>query len=173
MDTGTFFLNALGRADGTLKRALEGLTREELMQQPAGPGSNPIGWLAWHLTRVQDGYGSRIAGVEQVWRTQKWYEKFGLEETPPSYKPETVGTFDPISAELLLEYYEMVKTATVGYIASLSAEDWERQLPQIDPSRPPQTVADGVAIITSDNIQHIGQIAYVRGLIKGQGWYGV
>jgi len=173
MDNGALFLNALGRADGTLKRALEGLTREELMQQPAGPESNPIGWLAWHLTRVQDGYGSRIAGAEQVWRSQKWYEKFGLEETPPSYKPETVGSFDPISAELLLAYYEAVKVATVSHIASLSPQSWERHLPQTDPPRPPQTVADGVAIITSDNVQHIGQIAYVRGLSKGEGWYGV
>ena len=49
--------------------------------------------------------------------------KIGLEETPPHYKSETVGTFDPISAELVLEYYEEVKEATISHLASLSPQD--------------------------------------------------
>ena len=45
MDNGTLFLHALGRADGTLRRALEGLTRAELVQQPTAQGSTPlVGW---------------------------------------------------------------------------------------------------------------------------------
>ena len=32
-------------------------------------------------------------------------------------------------------------------------------------------IAQALALILGDNIQHIGQIAYLRGLIKEQGWY--
>jgi hypothetical protein len=108
-----------------------------------------------------------------MWRSERWYEKFGLEETPPKYKPEAVGTFDPVSAELLLAYYEAVKEATIRRTVSLNSKDWDRRLPQEDPTRPTQTVSELFAQIISDNVQHIGQIAYVRGLIIGQGWYGV
>jgi uncharacterized damage-inducible protein DinB len=173
MDAVTFLISALSKADLTLKRSLEGLSREELMQQPAGEGSNPIGWLAWHLTFVRDIHGSRIAEEETVWRSQKWYEKLGLGETPPKYKPATVGAFDPVSAELLLAYYEAVQEATARRAAALNSEDWDRQLLQPDPARSPETVSELFARIINDNVQHIGQIAYLRGLIKGQGWYGV
>ena len=43
----------LDRNEAILLRALEGLTVDELQVQ-VGPASNPIGWLMWHLSRVQD-----------------------------------------------------------------------------------------------------------------------
>ena len=42
-----------GRITGILERALRDIDRDDLDRQPQ-PGCNTIGWLAWHLTRVQD-----------------------------------------------------------------------------------------------------------------------
>ena len=35
-----------------------------------------------------------------------------------------------------------------------------------------ETVKATIARSTSDTFQHIGQIAYVRGLVDKHGWYG-
>ncbi|HEU5108625.1 MAG TPA: DinB family protein, partial [Micromonosporaceae bacterium] len=36
-----------------MRSAVEGLGPADLRWTP-GPAANPIGWLVWHLTRVQD-----------------------------------------------------------------------------------------------------------------------
>jgi len=53
------------RISEELERVLDGLTVDDLNQQPR-PDCNSIGWLAWHLTRSQDRNMSEIAGEEQV-----------------------------------------------------------------------------------------------------------
>ena len=32
-------------------------------------------------------------------------------------------------------------------------------------------VSEILAMVTSDTLQHIGQIAYLRGILRDQGWY--
>lgn len=173
MNSNEFFLKALERADLTFKNALSDLNTEELRQQPAGANSNPVGWLAWHLVNVRDNYIARITESETVWLAQKWYEKFGASERPPTYKPETVGAFDPIDRDVLMGYFDAVNSAMADCIKDLKEADWLRMIPHPNPARPPQAVVDALVILASDNVQHIGQIAYLKGMIKGQGWYGV
>ena len=36
--------------------------------------ANTIGWLVWHLSRVQDDHVAAVAGVDQVWNTSGWAE---------------------------------------------------------------------------------------------------
>ena len=166
------FLAALERAERILLRALEGLTREELMAQPMGPGSNPVGWLAWHLTWVQDMYVSGLEGREQMWVTDGWCTRFGMEPTPRSFTPQDVHTFDPKDVETLLGYYQAVKSCTTAYASRLAPEELDREV-LTRPGQPPTNVAGRLGGLLSDNIQHIGQIAYPRGAIREQGWYGV
>ena len=59
-----------------LERILDGLGKEDLNWQP-NPDCNSIGWLAWHLTRAEDGILSAITGEEQLWITDRWHDKFG------------------------------------------------------------------------------------------------
>ena len=44
--------------------AVEGLTPDQLAHQP-GEGANSIGWLVWHLTRVQDDHVADAAGLDR------------------------------------------------------------------------------------------------------------
>lgn len=161
----------LKRGDGVLIPAVEDLTVDELRAQPAGPDTNPIGWLAWHLTRVQDDYMSLIKGEPKVWQTGGWSQRFNNEGDPLHIAPEKVALFDPADADTLLGYYRAVRERTDTTLARISPEDFDRVLPPSSPARSPMTVMETLAMVISDNIQHIGQIAYLRGLLREQGWY--
>ena len=54
------------RISQELEEVLEGLTVDELNQQPR-PDCNSIGWLAWHLTRGQDRAMADLMKEEQLW----------------------------------------------------------------------------------------------------------
>jgi uncharacterized damage-inducible protein DinB len=171
MEANEFFLTALSRSEGTLKRALDGLSPEDLRAQPAGTGSNPIGWLTMHLTRVQDGWLSRAQGMDSEWDDAGWGAKFGIQGEASQWSPENVHTFDPKNAETLMAYWTAVKARTDRYAGSLKAADLDDELPVGRSGAPPMTIAQVLALILGDNVQHIGQIAYLRGLVKEQGWY--
>ena len=66
MDTASLLLEFYGRIPPLAAEAVEGLDQEELCWAPA-PGANTIGWLIWHLTRVQDHHVSELLGTEQIW----------------------------------------------------------------------------------------------------------
>ena len=165
-----FYLETVGRADVTLKRAMEGLTDAELRQQVAGPQSNPIGWLVWHLTRTRDSIVANFSGTKTLWETE-WAAKLGMDANPPQYKPEDVHTFDPKSVDLLMGFFGAVEKHTADIVGKLNDADLERMVQPMVQGRPPASVAARLGVILNDNIQHIGQVAYLRGMLREQGWF--
>jgi hypothetical protein len=59
-----------------------------------------------------------------------------------------------------------------SYISSLSAADLDRELNE-PWFQPLPTVGVRLVSVMSDEIQHVGQIAYLRGLLKGKGWSNI
>ncbi len=59
------------------ERTLDGLDDGALAWRPDA-GANSIGWLVWHLARVEDGHVAEIAGREQVWLEEAWAQQLGL-----------------------------------------------------------------------------------------------
>ncbi|MDE2765675.1 MAG: DinB family protein [Chloroflexota bacterium] len=171
MNATDFFLTALSRAEATLRRSLEGLEPADLRAQPAGPGSNPIGWMVMHLTRVQDNILSRVQGKETEWDEGGWAAKFGISDDSVQWTPDNVHAFDPQSVETLLAFYEAVRERTGAFVASLSETDLDVEHPALRPGAPPMTLGTMLALILGDNVQHVGQVAFLRGVIKGQGWF--
>ena len=57
---------AFGRITELYDGVADGLDDETLHHRPGGTG-NPIGWLLWHLARVQDDHVATLAGTPQVW----------------------------------------------------------------------------------------------------------
>ena len=170
MNAADLYLEAMGRADGTLRRALEDLTVDELRSQPAGAGSNPIGWLVWHLSRGRASLASGITGTDSVWETGGWAARFGMEGEVARFVPEDVHTFDPKSPKTLLGFFSEATEKAYDAVRALSDKDLEREVPT-RPGRPPAPISSRLALSLFDNIQHIGQIAYLRGLIREQGWF--
>ena len=62
-----------------LMDALGDITPEELMWR-AGPEANPIGWILWHMIRVEDmWFQFFIQRQPEIWEKDAWNEKFGLQ----------------------------------------------------------------------------------------------
>ncbi|MFC1903924.1 DinB family protein [Chloroflexota bacterium] len=158
-----------------LETALYGLTVDDLNQQPC-PSCNSIGWLTWHLTRCQDKVTAELSGEEQVWIKDSWYIKFNRtldhKDTGIGHGIDDVSAFRSPDALTLLEYHYAVLERSKRYITSkLSETELNREFET--PSNPTITnVRTLLMRLINDNIQHLGQVNYVRGMLKGWGWLG-
>ena len=172
MEAAAAVADALGRIQQTLERALKGLTAEELHRQPKDD-CNPIAWLAWHLTRVQDHHLSDLAGREQAWTADGWHVRFGMEPDPQNagwgHTSAQVAAFRAPDAGTLLGYYTAVLDRSKAYLASLKPADLDRVLDESQ-WREPVTVGIRLVSVMNDNTEHAGQINYLRGLFQGFGW---
>ena len=164
------YMETIERSDAVLRRAVENLSADELRNQLAGPGSNPVGWLVWHMTRTRDSIIASITGAATIWESDGWADRFGMTGEPPRFVPENVHTFDPKDFETLIGYFDAVAEKTKEAVEGLSEDDMARLVESTIPGRPAQPVASRLSVIMNDNIQHTGQIAYLRGLIRGHGW---
>ena len=163
------------RISQELEAALDGLTVDDLNKQPC-PGCNSIGWFTWHLTRVQDSATAEILGEEHLWTKDGWYARFNRTPDPKDtgfgHSLEDVAAFSSPSASTLLEYHRAVLERLKRYITNkLSETELNRELDK--PKFPTITdVRTSLMRLINDNMQHLGQINYVRGMLKGWGWLG-
>lgn len=155
--------DAFGRVHESLDAVLDGLSDDELRHRP-GPDANPIGWLVWHLLRVQDDHVAGVAGSEQVYAG--FVDRFALpyDERDIGYghTSEEVGALTATAA-LLGEYAGAVHERTLAYLATLSADDLDRVVDE--DWDPPVTLGARLVSVVNDDTQHVGQAAYVRGLL--------
>ncbi|MCX5070103.1 DinB family protein [Micromonospora lupini] len=167
MDVSELLTETYNRLPDLVRAAVDGLTPQELRWAP-GEGANPVGWLVWHLTRVQDHHVADLLDTEQVWVSGDWAGRFGLTADPDNtgygHKPEQVAEVRPESAQALLDYFEAVAARTGSFLAGLRPADLDRV---VDESwDPPVTLGVRLVSIADDDLQHAGQAAYVRGLIR-------
>lgn len=162
-------IEAFSRVPETVRRAVDGLSEDQLAARPAA-GANTLAWLAWHTARGQDAQIADLAGTEQVWTADGWYDRFGL-----PFAPEALGygmSRDEVgrvraSAALLTDYLDAVHARTVAYLGTLGPEDLD---PVVDDAwDPPVTVGARIVSVLNDCTQHAGQAGYVRGLLFFQG----
>jgi uncharacterized damage-inducible protein DinB len=158
--------DAFGRLPDLVRDAVQGLTPEQLRWAPA-EGANPIGWLVWHLTRIQDDHVADLMDTEQVYVRGGWAEKFGLKADPSDtgydHVPAEVAAVQPESWQVLVDYYMAVHERTVTYLDGLT----DRDLDDIVDERWDPPVTRGVRLVSvlDDDAQHAGQAGYVRGLL--------
>ena len=171
MEWQELLIDGYGRIEQVLAKALEGLKEEALNWQPH-PDCNSMGWLAWHLTRVQDDHVAGLMGEEQLWITEGWQAKFNrpaeAKDIGFGHSSEDVAAFKSPDVKTMLGYHRAVLKRTNGYIAKLSLSELERELNE-PWYQPLPTVGVRLISVMSDNLQHAGQIAYLRGLLKGRG----
>ncbi len=133
----------------------------------ADPGANPIQWLVWHLTRVQDDHLADAAGIEQVWTAQDWVGRFGLTldrfDTGFGHDADEVAAVSA-SGELLTGYHDAVHEQTVNYVDELRDTDLDRILDE--GWDPPVSLGARLVSVIGDNLQHAGQAAFVRGIAQ-------
>jgi hypothetical protein len=156
-----------------LERVLEGLTVDDLNQQPR-PDCNSIGWIAWHLTRSQDRMIEDLTGGEQAWTKDKWYLKFNRppnpSETGVHHSQEEAAAFRSPDSVTIMAYHRAVLEQTRRYISKQLSEDELDRLFANPTFAHRRTPGQRIMGVINDNLQHVGQTAYVRGLLKGRGW---
>ncbi|MGC5341445.1 mycothiol transferase [Streptomyces sp. DT171] len=167
MNTATILADAFERIKETVHGAVEGLSPDDLNAR-IDEGANSIAWLVWHLTRVQDDHLADAAGTEQVWFDEDWAARFELpfEEGATGYgqSGEEVGAVRVESAELLLGYHDAVHERSVGFVRGLDDKALDRV---VDENwSPPVTLGVRLISVISDDLQHAGQAAFVRGSLK-------
>ncbi|CCH17240.1 mycothiol transferase [Micromonospora lupini] len=167
MDVSDLLTETYDRLPDLVRAAVDGLTPEQLLRAPA-EGANPVGWLVWHLTRVQDHHVADLLDAEQIWVSGDWAGRFGLTADPDNtgygHTPAQVAKVRPESAQALIDYFEAVAARTGSFLAGLRPADLDRV---VDESwDPPVTLGVRLVSIADDDLQHAGQAAYVRGLVK-------
>ena len=160
-------LDAFGRIRGLVHHAVDGLTAEQLAFRPDAD-ANSIAWLVWHLTRIQDDHVAEVTGSPQVWTEHGWAERFGLPldvaDHGYGHTSEQVAAVRVGSGELLTGYHDAVYEQTVRYVATVADADFERIVDRR--WDPPVTLGVRLVSVVSDDLQHAGQAAYVRGLLE-------
>ncbi len=162
-------LDGLGRVRETVHQVVPGLTPEQLTFQ-LDEETNTVAWLVWHLARVQDDHISSAAGTAQVWQSAGWEKRFRLpfEQSATGYgqSADEVAAVRVDSGELLTGYYDAVHERTIEYVTELEDSDLATVID--DSWDPPVTVAMRVVSVINDCTQHVGQAAFLRGVILRQ-----
>jgi len=168
MTPAELLIDAFDRINQTATAAVDGLTEDQLTVRPAHD-ANSIAWLVWHLARVQDDHVADVAGTEQVWTAQDFVTRFDLPfdsgATGYGMNSEEVGHVR-VGAEPLADYLRAVHEATVAYLATVSPEDLDRIVDER--WDPPVTLGVRLVSVVSDDLQHAGQAAYLRGLVTAE-----
>ncbi len=169
MSSRDVLVDTFGRVQEVVHQVADGLTPAELNRRIDGQ-ANSIAWLVWHLTRIQDDHLADAAGTEQVWTAASWMRRFALpfDATATGYghAPEDVAAVRVESVDLLTGYHDAVHDQTVAYVGGLTDADLARV---VDESwTPPVTLGVRLVSVISDDLQHAGQAALVRGLLLGQ-----
>jgi len=161
-------VDGFGRIREIVHEVLDGLTEADL-QYRAHPAANTICWQIWHLTRVQDDHVAAAGGLTQVWLSG-FEERFGLPlsaaDTGYGHSTAQVAAVHA-PADLLAAYHDATYEQTISFVSALTDAD----LAKVVDRRwdPPVTMAVRLVSVLSDDLEHAGQAAFIRGLLERRG----
>lgn len=162
----TLLTDAFGRIAEQVAGITDGLQDDEAVWRP-DPGANTVAWLLWHLARVQDDHIATLAGVEQAWTAQGWYERFGLtfksDATGYAHSSGDVGRVRAPAADLA-GYHADVRALTQRYLDGVKPAELQRV---VDENwDPPVTASVRIVSVVNDCTDHVGQAEYVLGMAR-------
>jgi hypothetical protein len=131
--------------------------------------ANPVSWLVWHLTRVQDDHVAKAFGAVQAWSSGGWAKRFGLPEgTMETGYGHTTAQVAAVgaataSASLLAGYHEETYAQTARLVSAVTDADLDR----VADVRWASPVTPGVRLVSvlNDDLMHVGQATYAHGIV--------
>lgn len=167
MDSRDLLLTAYSDVERDVRAALDGID-PALLTERLDPQANTIGWLVWHLIRVQDDHVAEVAGTEQAWTAAGWADRFGLPFEPAAtgygFSSEQVAATRVTDPDLLLGYLADVHRRTADFLRTLGDADLDRVVDRR--WDPPVTLGVRLLSVIGDDLQHAGQAALLRGLLE-------
>lgn len=164
MTSAELLTDAFCRVQETVHEAVEGLSASQLTAR-LDEDANSIAWLCWHLARVQDDHVADAFGVEQVW--PGWAGQLGLPFGPGAtgygHSSRQVAEVRVPSGDLLTGYHDAVHAQTIALVAGVTDTDLSRIVDER--WNPPVTLGVRLVSVISDCLQHVGQAAFVRGIL--------
>lgn len=165
MDIDDLLIELYERIPPLADAAVAGLDADELTHSPA-PHANTIGWLVWHLARVQDHHVAELLDTDQLWTTGDWAAAFGLQadaaNTGYGHTAADMASVQPQGPDALMSYLRAVHQRTMTYLETLTAADLDRVVDRR--WEPPVVLGVRLVSVADDSLQHVGQAAYIRGL---------
>lgn len=167
MDHCTLLADAAARPAAAARHVLDGVSMDVLHARPDDRGSS-IAWLVWHAARQADVQMAALRGTEETWTHGDWARRTGVARGAGDFgfgdSPEDVAALRVTDPAALLAYVEAVVEALTSYTGGLSAADLDDV---IDTSWTPPVIR-GVRLVSivDDAVAHLGQAAYVRGLVS-------
>ena len=133
-----------------------------------------MSWLVWHLTRVQDDHVAAAFGVPQVWSSGGWAARFGLPSGTmdhgfghTSEQVAAVAAATAASGAARPSTTRQTYAQTVKLVSEVPDDDLDRV---VDTRwTPPVTLGVRLVSVLDDDMQHVGQAAYVRGIVLRRG----
>ena len=156
---------------GELKRLISGLTDEERRKMPSEM-SHHIDFALWHATRAEDvllNFGAKE--TDQLWVQDGLHERFNIpaRDVGVGYSAEQVREMPSTPIELLLGYHEACREQTLDYISHVDPLELDKRCPfeALHRQLPDITKGGVLAHIVVETSQHLGQIGYIRGILRG------
>lgn len=167
MDVSDLLVEEFGRLPDIIHAAVADLDDQALVTAPAAD-ANTVAWLVWHLTRVLDHHLAELLETDQRYLSEGWYERFGRGADPEDHgyghTAADVASVRPREAADLTAYFDDVHPRVIEYLSGLRPDDLDRVVDER--WDPPVTLGVRLASMLSDAMQHGGQAAYVKGLLR-------
>ena len=149
-----------------LKRSLDSLSEEEILWKP-NPHSNNIIFLIWHMALVEDNLINKVLlGKERVWITENYYKDFPelRNETGFAFNQEKLDQFPIVDIDWLMNNHNILREGTIKFITNIEDEDLS-----LDYTFGIRQVKGYFVIgrLMTELSQHLGQVSYIRGMIRG------
>ena len=168
MDSRAILTDAASRPVDAASQVLDGLSPDALHTLPEGRG-NSIAWLLWHAARQADVQLAALNGEDEVWASGEWAARLGVDRGAGDFGfgdgVDAVRALTVSDPDALLDYLAATMDAVATHAGGLTDDD----LDEVVDMRWTPHVTHGVRLVSiiDDAAVHVGQAAYVRGLLEG------
>ncbi len=165
-----FIEGCLDQQHAALLQALEGLNAEELSWRP-DPRCMSIGFVVWHVARVQDFLIQTVAkSAPQLWEGE-WADRLNRSPGDPQdmgfgFMDEQLEAFQVPPVSVLLGYLEVTRANILEHLRGLDDASLE-EVKVASPMGGQLTLASLYQQTIWELNQHGGQIGYLRGMQRG------
>ena len=163
-------LESFSRIPELLHNVVDDIDADLLTTQPQLPEGHPgnsIGWIVWHIGRMEDAQVAAITDAPEVY-ADGWAERLGTPYAADTHgygmSAGDVARFTVSSPSALTDYYDAVHARTVEVLQSTPAGGLSRVVDER--WDPPVTALVRLVSVVDDAAQHAGQAAYIKGLLQ-------
>lgn len=166
MNVADLLTDGLGRVREAVHDAVAGLTAAQLAQRL---DEGELDRLAALASDAGSGRPRRRGRRDRAdLDAGGWADRFKLPfpawTTGYGQSAEEVAAVQVGSARLLTGYYDAVHEQTIGYVSGLRGADLDRVVDEA--WTPPVTLGVRLVSVIAEDLQHAGQAAFIRGVLK-------